>query len=333
MQLPDAFDIFFNRISLGKKQVDRIESATNALIDFLSKAYDIPAENIFRQGSYENGTAVKPADSDNGEYDVDVVCVFASAAMSADEALDDLEAKFAGDGNYAQHLRRDESRKNPCVRLFYADDEIGSFHVDVVPARESQSGDPQASLEVPRRGAGWHHTAPQEYTRWCKDEGDRFARTVMMLKRWREEHQEARKSIKSIVLQVLAATNLGMQGSDGEALASTLSTMQAALSSSPEEAPRVENPVLRNENLAARWTKSDYQDFRKELVEAVDLASRALAASDTKVSHELWRELLGDDFPPPDRGATQQKTRVMPTTPAPGYQRTQAPPTRDRYGS
>lgn len=335
MQLPDAFDIFHDRVSLGQKPTSKIESASNGLIGYLSGAYSIARDRVFLQGSYPNGTAVEPEDGDNGEYDVDIVCVCASPSMSPGAALDDLEATLAANGTYANLLCGEQSKKKPCIRLFYASDEIGAFHVDVVPARSSQSDDWQAPLEVPSRGEDWHDTAPAEYTKWCSDQGDRFARTVKMLKRWREVHQDARKSIKSIVLQVLAANSLGQQGSDAEALVATLVAIEAVLAVSPDTAPRVENPVLAREDLAARWEKAAYQDFRKHLDESVDLAQRALAAEDVALSHALWRELLGDDFPEPRPGSdpAKQRNRALPSTPAPGYQPTQSPPRRERYGS
>lgn len=333
MQLPTAFDTFHDRISLGKKPTDKIQSAATGLIDYLSGAYGIARERVFLQGSYPNNTAVEPEDDDDGEYDVDIVCVCADADMSPDAALTDLEAKLADDGTYTKLLHGEDSRKKPCIRLFYAKDEIGAFHVDVVPARESQSDDPQAPLEAPRRGAGWHDTAPAEYTQWCRDQGARFARTVKMLKRWREVHQDARKSIKSIVLQVLAANNLSEQSSDAEALVITLEAIQAVLAGSPTAAPCVENPVLANENLAARWETPAYQDFRRELDEAVVLARKALDSQDVAVSHELWRELLGKDFPEPESDPVKTRNRALPATPAPGYHSTQAPPRREKHGS
>jgi hypothetical protein len=333
VQLSNAFDIFYDRISLGSKPTAKIDSAASGLIVYLSGAYGLSQRAVFLQGSYPNGTAAEPEDRVDGEYDVDLVCEFALASMSPDAALTDLEATLAANGTYAKLLRGQDSRKKPCVRLFYAKDEVGAFHVDVVPARASQSSDPQAPLEVPRRGEAWHDTAPAEYTRWCRERGERFARTVKMLKRWREYHQDARKSIKSILLQVLAANNLGQQGSDAEALTATLVAIQGVLAASPDTPPRVKNPVLRSENLAAHWEPSAYGDFRKELDEAVVLAQGALQATDVRVAHELWRELLGEDFPKPDSPATPRRSAFVPATPAPGHHDTQARPRRDRYGS
>jgi hypothetical protein len=331
MNLPDAFDTFHDNISLGAKPTQKIESASNGLIVYLSQRYSLPSSLVFLQGSYPNGTAVEPENGD-GEYDVDLVCVCAAPTMTAEEALDDLEARLAENATYAELIRKEGSRKAPCVRLRYADDEVGGFHVDVVPVRPSTSSDPQGTHECPRRGVGWSDTAPREYTQWCQDRGVRFARTVKMLKRWREHHQPARLTIKSIVLQVLAATNLGTERSDGEALVTTLEAIKRVLDASPNTPPRVPNPVLKSENLAARWEPAAYRDFRRELDEAVALARRALDTSNVAESHKLWRDLLGDDFPPAPTEPSK-RTRVPPATPAPGYHRTQVPPRRERYGA
>jgi SMODS domain-containing protein len=331
MLLPDAFNKFHDAISLGAKPTAKIESAASGLITYVCGKYGLAEGLVFLQGSYPNDTAVEPENSD-GEYDVDLVCVAAQPWMSPEDALNDLEATLAQSAVYEELLKKEGSRKKPCVRLRYADDEVGGFHVDVVPSRASTSADPQAPLEVPRRGDGWHDTAPQQYTDWCRDQGLRFARTVKMLKRWREHHQPARLNIKSIVLQVLAANNLGTQSSDAEALVSTLEAIQAVLAESPDRPPRVQNPVLDAEDLAARWEPAAYKNFRRELGEAVELARRALDSIHENESHDLWCELLGDDFPaaPSDPG---MRTRVPPAAPPPGAHPTQAPPRRERYGA
>jgi len=244
MQVPGAFDEFYDAISLGATPRRRIESAATGLINYLTRKYGLAPNEVFLQGSVPNQTAVEPADED-GEYDADLVAICAGDDMSPDQALTDLEAVLAQDATYEELLKKEGTRKDPCVRLRYADDDVGGFHVDIVPARPSSSPDPQASLEVPRRGAGWHDSTPAEYTQWCREQGSRFARTVMMLKRWRDVHQTARSSISSIVLQVLAAHAVGSQNSDGEALVSTLEGIRRALAASPDAPPVGREPSAR----------------------------------------------------------------------------------------
>jgi len=309
MKLAGPFDAFYDAISLGEEPTDRIESAVGALTDYLREAYGLDASQVFPQGSWPSGTAVEPADREKGAYDVDLVAVCAADDATPEEALDDLEETLADNGTYKDRIDRDESR--PCIRLRYADVEIGGFHVDVVPARES---DGEAPLEIPRPDEGWRETAPKEYTEWCRDQGERFARTVKMLKRWRDVNQTARASVKSIVLQVLVAKHLPAVTSDAEAILETLEGIDAFLADYPDGPPELPNPILETENLAARWATSAHKDFRKTVAEAAELARSALDESDEAKSHELWRELLGEDFPPPPR----RGWLTPPPYPAPG---------------
>lgn len=329
MDLQGAFDTFNSRVELSSKAVERIDSAEQALSKKLTSHFGLGAEAVFLQGSYENGTAVTPAE-ESGEYDVDLV-VEHDWEGSPDDALAELEEPLAADGTYADMLEPDKA----CVCLRYAEEPgVGGFHVDLIPARPPAAGsqNSDAPLEVARRNDGWHGSDPRGYTTWCRDQGEEFARTVKQLKRWRAVHQPEQKTIKSIVLQVLAAEAFTPGTSDAHTLAKTLEAIKARTDASPDSAPEVFNPTLPSENLTESWSNGDYADFRKQLDDAVDLATRALASTDTAASHDLWIELLGDDFPPAPSDPAK-RSRREPTSPPPGHQKTQAPPRRDRYGS
>jgi hypothetical protein len=326
VKLQHDFEDFYSRIILGKTQRERIDSAAGHLKEYLCAWYKLPEEDVFEQGSYPNETAIKPdREKKDGEYDVDVVAVCAVAEATEDEAIDDLEASLDADGDYSKRIERDNP-KRPCVRLRYADDEIGGFHVDVVPARVPQ--DSGAPLEIPRRGSGWRDSAPKEYTQWCRDQGEEFARTVQMLKRWRDHNQSVRQAVKSIVLQVMTAANLPGGTADAERIAGTLRRIADSLASYPEEAPAVYNPVLPSENLTDGWRPSDYKNFRKVVSEAAALAEEALAEEDLNRSRELWRELVGKDFPGPEK----QGRYSPPPPPTTGRERPQKAPRRVEWG-
>lgn len=298
MKLPDAFDTFYDAIVLGKKQTDRVDSAAKHLSEYLRNSYGISGDQVFLQGSYPNGTAVKPdPEGDGGEYDVDLITVSADAQATPEEALDELENSLAASGDFKDRIDRDSER--PCVRLRYAEDEVGDFHVDVTPTRPPADGN--APLEIPRPGSAWHDTAPREYTDWCRDQGKAFARTVQMFKRWRDHNQDARQAIKSIVLQVLVAQELVDDASDAERLAGTLTDIESFLGQH-EQPPEINNPVLPAENLTERWSDDDYRDFKATVGEAAKLAREARDAGDRETSHKLWRELLGKDFPLAPKG-------------------------------
>ena len=287
------FAQFIENISLGEPQVSRMARASETISAFLRTSYGLGSADVFLQGSVPNGTAVEPVDG--GEYDVDIVSVCCDRVISSNDALNDLAKRFREDGRFRDRV----IPKKPCVRLQYAEDEVGGFHVDVVPARRTTKQTPP--LEAPRRDEGWHETAPREYTEWCRARGLRYARTVKAAKRWRDEQQSVRQAIKSIVLQVLIASCMPDDvEADADRLAETFRRLYVRLS--PLSAPPVvSNPVLPSENLAARWTEESFRDFVNELQEAVEWANKATSASDVVEAADAWRELLGDDFPIPGK--------------------------------
>jgi len=310
-KLPASFSTFHNKIVLGKTQESKINDRTEPLIADLQKHYDLTDEEVFLQGSYPNGTAVKPdPEGKKGEYDVDLVCVSASDGIEPEAAIEEMEDALDELGR-GDRFDRDEER--PCVRLIYADDPDGThFHIDVVPARESSSG--EAPLEIPRPGHGWHDSDPAEYTKWCEEKGDPFARTVQMLKRWRDHNQDARAAVKSIILQVLIHKNLDQDRDDGPRIAATLGNISDALETE-SGVPVIKNPVLESEDLGKRWDEDDFNNFKKLVKEAAGLAEGALNESDESSSTKGWQKLFGKDFPDYKGGGGSVS---VPSKPAPG---------------
>jgi len=233
---------------------------------------------------------------DGGEYDIDLAAICASRLDSPNKALGDLEKAFRGDGRFASRVKL----KKPCIRLEYAPDDVGKFHVDVVPTRWSVMH--RSPLEVPRRNEDWHGTAPAEYTQWCLAQGEQYARTVKALKRWRDDQQSVRTAIKSIVLQVLVSEHMPRSGDDASRITQTIESMTASLESLSRP-PAVWNPVLPDEDLAVRWTPQSFANFVRELKEAREWLRQANKTDDLVECIEAWREVLGEDFPasPPNR--------------------------------
>lgn len=72
--------------------------------------------------------------------------------------------------------------------------------------------------------------------------------------------------------------------------------MNAALNGL-DSVPDIFNPVLGTENLTARWSDTDFANFKKELDEAADIAAEATSADNLVEACEKWGELFGDAFP------------------------------------
>lgn len=302
MSIKDAFDKFLENISLTQTQEDRIESSVSGLKKAVGEAYEIPEgerdEKIFTQGSFANDTAVRPADSD-GEYDVDLIVLCAGADDSSEDALDDLTEKLENHGTYGDML---DEPKDPCVRVKYADETIGGYHVDLVPSRNTVEGaDTAAPIEVPRRGEDWHGSDPAEFTDWARDRPEPFHDVVKMLKRWRDVNSSAAEGIKSIVLQVLVSDHLGTEVGKDFAVEGVLDRMNNFLADHPTP-PTIKNPVLEEEDFAARWTQESYEKFKSELSKAYSIAHEALTSPHTPTRFEKWQELFGGDFPDYESG-------------------------------
>ena len=227
------------------------------------------------------------------------------------------------------------------MTLRYARENEGfGFHVDVVPAKALVGRlvpvdwptvkvpwpVDRAPLEVPmRKREQWRGTAPLEYTQFCFDAGADVRRTVRELKRWRDEHEI---EIKSIVLQVLIATAHPGNGlSDAEAIVGTLEKLSSRLVGL-DRPPEIRNPVLPSENLADRWRPADFVRFTEQLAEAANLAAQARASLDEAESHELWIDLLGDDFPPYSGGG-----HSVPPVPPPRHRSAPQQPQRRVVGA
>lgn len=320
MKLPEDFETFYEKLILGKAQTDRIQGAANTLGGFLAEHFGLKVgDDIFLQGSFPNGTAVRPdPERQGGEYDVDLVALSALPHDSPENAIQTMEQTLKEHGTYKGMIDRDGSR--PCVRIRYAEENGGGFHVDIVPGRRC---DGPAPIEIPLPGKGWRESAPAEYTEWCRSLGPEFARTVQMLKRWRDHNQTARQAIKSIVLQVLISESLAYFDNDAERVADTFLGLASKLADHPDQPPPVLNPVLKSENLADRWEATAYQDFRKVVDDAAYTAQAALGSGDLNESRELWRELFGRDFPGPQRN----EGPLTPPPPKPGtHQKPQRAP-------
>lgn len=288
--LDAQFDEFDKRISLKTKQVERINSAWRSLGEYLEDALHLDSGQILLQGSCANGSAIEPVNG--GEYDVDLVCVIPYSDVTSDAALDNMTAVLSANGMYEARLT---SPRAACVRLEYAEDEVGKFHVDVVPVRKP--GSAGAPLDAPRRREGWHGTAPSEYTEWCRVQGLLYLRTVKVLKRWRDENQQVHTAVKSIILQVLVAQHMPRSSSSvAEAVATTLRRMHVALVPL-DSPPRVPNPVLSSEDLARRWTGGEFAEFVAELAEAVSVLDEIDKATDIDDVSSFWSDLLGSGFP------------------------------------
>lgn len=285
--LADEFHDFFEKIQLNDTQNSRITSATKALKNYLSEEYNISEKDVFLQGSFSTNTVTKPSPSqEDGEYDVDLVVLCAENDESPKEAIKNLEIILENNAVYKDKIEKDNPNR-PCVRLRYADEDKARFHVDLVPSRRLR----EKIIEIPRT-EGWTLSNPEDYTEWVISLGERYRRTFMFLRRWRDENQIP---IKSIVFQVLTAECLSSEESDASNFTKTINNIYEKLLNS-DSPPILNNPVLEEENLSERWSIEDFNIFKDELENTITIISDIEQETDHDKACNKWQKIFGEDF-------------------------------------
>lgn len=123
--------------SMYQKATRRFDSITDHLRrpDSLLSKYDI---NLYPQGSFKLGTAIKPF-AEDGNYDVDVVCELNETKSTiTQEALKNIVGKEIYEYYRINPLQKKPEDNRRCWTLLYADTE--QFHMDILPAIPDKEG-------------------------------------------------------------------------------------------------------------------------------------------------------------------------------------------------
>jgi hypothetical protein len=165
-------------------------------------------------------------------------------------------------------------------------------------------------LLIPSRDlARWVETDPLAQIKWTRDKngrtGGHYVNVVKAIKWWRVRNNDPKYPKGYPLEHLIGQTCPDETGSVAEGIVSALETIRDFYPSKPYMKDHgVEQDVFR------RVSTEDYAGFHRLVTNAADLARRALAATTLPESADLWRELLGPEFPaPPDdeRAFTQRR--------------------------
>ncbi|MGB2758113.1 MAG: hypothetical protein WBD02_10695 [Acidimicrobiia bacterium] len=287
----EEFKAFLNdHVNLNQTRWDNLLSRVSTLNDFVN---DDPAigehvtDDVIPQGSYARRTIIRPLPGK--DYDADVLV-----------PMDEVEGWEPGDYVPSLHQALAESAryagkstmKKRCVRVQYAD----SFHVDLVPFVERASG----RFITHRTENRWISQDPTALTEWF--EGQNRAANYHLIKavrlvKYLREHSSA--EIPSVVLTALLASRVNPYGDPSyNSYASTLNTLLSALDAylTPLAVPPVvDDRSGYGENLADRWSQTDFDAFKSRLRTWASKAQTAYEAPYAE-SNEKWRALFGTNF-------------------------------------
>lgn len=287
----EEFKAFLNdHVNLNQTRWDNLLSRVSTLNDFVNDDPTVGEHvtgDVIAQGSYARRTIIRPFDGN--DYDADVLVPM--------EDVDGWEPKDYGPAfkrafEASARYKGKSTMKKRCVRVQYAD----GFHVDLVPFVE-RGGVWYITHRTENR---WIRQDPTALTAWFEEQNratsGNLVKAVRLVKHLRE-HSSA--EVPSVVLTALLTGRVNPLGSaDYNSVAAALTSLLSALDeyltpmSSP---PFVDDRSGYGENLADRWSQTDFTAFKSRLRSWATKAETAYAAPYAE-STDKWRKLFGDDF-------------------------------------
>ena len=156
-------------------------------------------------------------------------------------------------------------------------------------------------LYIPNREAEmWEKTHPLEQIRWTNEKNKscngHYLNVVKALKWWRKVKYPDVKNPKSYPLEHFIG-NCCPDGilSVAEGIVLTLETIVSQYKNKPFLADR----GVPEHDVFARVTDEEYKAFYEEVEEVATLVRKALDSSDIVFAVNKWREIFGNEFPPP----------------------------------
>ncbi|CAM4526278.1 MULTISPECIES: nucleotidyltransferase domain-containing protein [Myxococcus] len=284
LTVAQAFETFMNSLRLHDGEARDATRQEQYVFNAMRRQLR-PTES-FISGSYGRNTAIRPL------HDIDLFLVLADDGRNPPEPEDALaRVQWA---LRAEFHDKETRLQNRSVNINFTGTEIG---FDVVPALY----DPweQGGYLIPDRRAGqWIRSNPRKHQEACDDANDvakkKLKPWIKAIKRWNFRHD---KPVPSFLLEVLACRGVTHSLGDksyAEGLAQLFDYMCAnILNQCP--VPGSSGPTITSWIPQGRLVQA-----HQRLTQAVRVSKRALEleySGYTVEALDLWRELLGTDFP------------------------------------
>ncbi|SHN64682.1 hypothetical protein SAMN02745247_02836 [Butyrivibrio hungatei DSM 14810] len=280
-----------------EKAVSRYEAVAN----YINNHFEQYGPELFLQGSFKLGTAIKPL-TDDGAYDIDIVCCM--KAYSKKQISQNRLKKVVGEAvvSYANanSMKEEPHDGKRCWTLSYVDEH--NFHLDILPSVVNDGWSNVIAFTDKRNpnyydiSNNWNISNPKDYYKWFIEISQhslykkQFAavqmraiekvpdykvktplqRAIQLFKRHAEVMFENDMEHKpsSIIITTLSAKAFGTYGSNIESfedLLSILSNKLILFLDRENGKECVKNPVNQNENLSEKWMNDNtyYQEFLK----------------------------------------------------------------------
>lgn len=295
MNVKEAFREYQKSVNADDEPVTEARRRRDLFKTAFKPADDV--DEVIPSGSLARGTQKDPI------HDVDTIIVFKDGSHpgwgepgdSAEEALSHVGScvnSLLGvtNGEKAKLVRLARPR-NHAVKCFIDDpDDPDAFTVDAMPAFRRDG-----MLLIPERLTRQWVPSDPEYliaqTAKAHGEWNSFAPLVRVLKAWKTRLPSDLR-VKSLYMEVLALECMPREGERAQALAAFFTAAASYVRTQPVEDPAgVCGPIQPDLDVDALASQLD--DAATTSAEAVEAEARGEIATAT----ELWRDVLGPDFP------------------------------------
>ncbi|PHV61934.1 SMODS domain-containing nucleotidyltransferase [Cyanobacterium aponinum] len=291
--LRDEVNLNPTRLTIAKKGIEVITT-------FL-KNNDLFKNNFIKispQGSYRQGTIIKPVD--DREFDVDILLLLHEFDdWQPRDYINNLHREFKNTSRYENIV--DRKGKSRCITIDYAND----FHIDIVPAIK-RNGQYQI---MNKNSNEFEDTDGDGYAQWFEEKNQitskKYLTKAIRLTKYLRDIKTT-FSIKSVLLTTL----LGKQVHETDKLdqdilyknlPTALKTLFNRLNNYLKFRPNltdeiITNPVLPSEKFNRHWDEDRYTNFRDKVDKYNQWINEAYEEQDINESVNKWRKIFGDDF-------------------------------------
>ena len=288
MTVNQAMDTFLRSLELDEREEEQVRRQREYLRERVRDKLPIQRGVII--GSFDRRTAIRPP------KDVDLLFVL--------DDRDDGARRLRGDpsrclSEVESALRRAYpndppkiTRQRRSVNIWFAGTGVG---YDVVPGFSID----RDQYEIPDRLAnGWIRTNPERHKQACVEANERAGgmlnRMIKAAKRWNRLERAGGKALSSFHLEALSYSVFGAKPSSfAEGLARLFRMLSERVRFPCPDPARI------GPDIDAGWDARERERARALLVRAAQSAEAAVQSQTFNLprAHQLWRELLGGDYP------------------------------------
>lgn len=325
----------FDDIDVSDSDYEKAIARYQSIAQYLENSnVNIYEPNIYIQGSFKLGTAIKPL-TEEGSYDIDIVCTFDKLQKNeiSQSELKNITGEVIKGYVTSNNMKNDPNDGKRCWTITYVDE--NNFHVDILPSllngelKEIAITD-KVNPDYNKISNNWEISNPKAYCEWFKsiskyrEYRQQFAlansknieeipyyrvktplqRVVQLLKRHAEVMFENNMELKpsSIIITTLVAKAYDKMNKQEQNFIGIMKNIINQLEHEinyTNEKPCVLNPIDENENLSSKWEDENYylefQNWIKQL--KFDFAVTHSIGNEKEEFNLIKRSMHKQNFP------------------------------------